>query len=179
MAMNTQQTTGVANESTLVTRQFRTFGPKPVALFGDGSVKVEMTATVRYDDRCGNGHNTLSVTADLTDGSGGACHELIAEHFPELVPLIKWHLVSTDGPMHYIENTMYWLGRRGWCTGKPNDPPNLAYARKSACWPDMPEGYVITGTLVSNAFIEAHLAARLPDLLEEFRAAVESLGLEF
>ena len=80
-----------------------------------------LTVTVHYDDRCRNGHNTLTVTGDLrVDGrweSGGCLHDLIAKHFPELKPAIEYHLVSTDGPMHYFANTTYLAGDRdhwGW-----------------------------------------------------------------
>jgi hypothetical protein len=77
-------------------------------------------ATVRYDDSCRNGHNTFSITGEIQRGtkmyngeyiwredSFGCIHEAIAKHFPELAPLIKWHLTSSDGPMHYIANTLY------------------------------------------------------------------------
>jgi hypothetical protein len=167
----------------LVRAQARTYGPKPITGYGPGAV---ITATVRFDDRCGNGHNTFSITADVTTPesrarrdiqAGGCLHDEIIAAFPELAPLIKWHLVSTTGPMHYVENTMYWLGRRGYTNGKPGDPPNLDHAKTSAVWPDLPDGYVITGTVVSNATIESALAARLPALLAEFRAAIESLGM--
>jgi len=176
------QTLSIGPATQIVKDQVRTYGPKPIAGYGAGA---EITATVRFDDRCGNGHNTFSITADVTTPAsrrrrdieaGGCMHDEIATAFPELVPLLPWHLVSTDGPMHYIENTLYWLGRRGYCDGKPNSPPNLAYARNTASWTDMPEGYLITGTVVSNAKIACVLAERLPALLAEFRAAVESLG---
>lgn len=84
-------------------------------------------AHVRHDDECGNGHNTFSITGEIytTDrqpgettvthrtgktlwcNGGGCIHDEIAKHFPELAPLIKWHLTSTDGPLHYIANTVY------------------------------------------------------------------------
>lgn len=66
---------------------------------------------VRFDDECLNGHETFSITGE-TRHTGGCIHETIAEAFPELEPLIKWHLVSTDGPMHYIANTTYHAGDR-------------------------------------------------------------------
>ena len=91
-----------------------------------------LVATVRHDDRFGNGHNSFSVTADLYDrsdrsdrmpheacivhrangktlwlGSGGCLHDEVSEHIPELAPFIKWHLTSTNGPMHYVDNTIY------------------------------------------------------------------------
>jgi hypothetical protein len=38
---------------------------------------------------------------------GGCIHDELTKYFPELAHLIKWHLCSTDGPMHYVSNTMY------------------------------------------------------------------------
>lgn len=74
-------------------------------------------AKVRYDDECGNGHNSFAITGTIYSSqistidryheTGGCIHEDIAEHFPELAPLLKWHLTSSDGPMHYIANTTY------------------------------------------------------------------------
>lgn len=41
---------------------------------------------------------------------GGCCHELISQYFPELAPLVRWHLVDDDGvPMHYLANGDYWM----------------------------------------------------------------------
>lgn len=167
-------------ETKLTKSQTRLFGPVPVAGYGKGAV---LTATVRYNDECGNGHNTFSVTADVVTPAskrrgdieaGGCLHEDIARAFPELAPLIRWHLCSSDGPMHYVANTLYWLGRSGWTDGKPGAPPNLEHARSSAAWPEMPESYL--SPVLSNADVTAALEARLPALLEEFRAAVLSLG---
>lgn len=78
---------------------------------------MDMTVTVRHDDQCGNGHNSFSVTMDAYEAGkphtdynyimGSCCHDVIVKYFPKLAHLIKWHLTSTDGPMHYIANTMY------------------------------------------------------------------------
>ena len=65
-----------------------------------------ITATLRYDDECGNGHNTFSITGS-TRGRGGCIHDEIEAAFPEFAHLIKWHLCSSDGPMHYISNTLW------------------------------------------------------------------------
>ena len=84
----------------------------------------QLTVTLRYDDRCGNGHNTFSITGELyVNGrweSSGCLQDLIQDHFPGYRHLIKWHLVSSDGPMHYIANTLYhvsdrdcWVLRKG------------------------------------------------------------------
>jgi hypothetical protein len=178
--------------SKLTLQQVKTFGPKPITGFGPGG---QLTVKVRFDDECKNGHNTFAITADVTSirsraqhdiEAGGCLHELIIEHFPQLKQLIQWHGCSTDSPLHYIENTMYWLGRRGntsWHNGRtgrdpqPHDPPNFDFAKKSAIWPDMPESYIFTGTTVSNDEVEAALTARLPALLIEFQKAVEALEM--
>jgi hypothetical protein len=48
------------------------------------------------------------------DVAGGCIHEEIAKHFPGLAPLIKWHLCASDGPMHYVANTVYHAGNRDY-----------------------------------------------------------------
>lgn len=89
-------------------------------------------AKVRFDDECKNGHNTFAITADILDMryrgeraflGGGCCHDEIAKAFPELAPLIRWHLTSSDGPMHYIANTVFHAGNRdhwGKLAGEPH-----------------------------------------------------------
>ena len=66
---------------------------------------------LRYDDSCGNGHNTFSITmeskAQHRGFYGGCMHDTIRKVFPEYTHLIQWHLMSTDGPLHYIANTLY------------------------------------------------------------------------
>lgn len=73
------------------------------------------TVTIRYDDDCKNWHNSFSITWSYyipwkrnSTEWGWCCHELIAEHFPELSRYIKWHFMNSDWPMHYIPNTLYW-----------------------------------------------------------------------
>lgn len=78
-----------------------------------------MQVDIRFDDNCRNGHNTFAITAEVRRPggrdieAGGCMHEEIAQVFPELAPLIRWHLVSTDGPMHYIANTVYHAKQHG------------------------------------------------------------------
>lgn len=80
-------------------------------------------AELRFDDCCGNGHNSFSITGEIIDPKKrgdnaivacGCIHEAIAEFFPELQHLIKWHLCSTDSPMHYVANTVYHAGDRDY-----------------------------------------------------------------
>lgn len=87
--------------------------PRPIAGYGaSGSMAVR----VRFDDECKNGRQSFSITADVTTRASrarsdvqacGCLHDDIAIVFPELTPLIKWHLFDTNGPMHYISNTVY------------------------------------------------------------------------
>lgn len=150
--------------TTLINRQQEQF-TKQVEIDG---VPCKMTVTIRFDDRCGNGHNTFSITADIRGrgiDEGGCLHDEIREHFPELAHLIRWHLVSTDGPMHYIANTTYLVSGTEW-NGEPKTP-DIEAARRTAVWPD--------ATLEQLQSKEA-LTARLDGLLAEFREVVESAG---
>lgn len=99
--------------SILTKSQKKFFGPK---YYTEDGTEYRITATVRYDDQCGNGHNTFAITGEIDrksgngrwiDDAGGCIHDHIAKHFPELAQFIKWHLVSSDGPMYYLENTLY------------------------------------------------------------------------
>lgn len=139
-----------------------------------------LTVTIRHDDECGNGHNSFSMTAECRivgqkDYSSGCLHDEIAKRCPELAPYIKWHLCSTDGPLHYIANSLYWAGKSGWCDGKPNDPPNLDHFRSTAIWPNAGES--IPG--LPRQSLISMLEKRLPELMSEFQEAVESLGLVY
>lgn len=74
---------------------------------------------IRFDDSCRNKHNSFAITGDIYGKNGrfiakGCLHKNIAAVFPELVNLIKWHLSSTDGPMYYLANTLYFAGDRDY-----------------------------------------------------------------
>jgi hypothetical protein len=87
-----------------------------------------LTAHVEYGDDCGNGHNTFTITGEVRVPNRRDCeacgclHEDIAQVFPELAPFLKWNLVSTDGPMYYIKNTVFLAGERD-CWGKLKGEP--------------------------------------------------------
>lgn len=219
--------------SVLVKHQVKTYGPK---FYTEDGTRYRITAKVRYDDRCGNGHNSFSITADIDrqtprgweDHSGGCCHDEVAKYFPALAPFIKWHLTSSDGPMHYLANTVYLAGNRDChgllegefrqhfsrgkyqadgVEGVPNweirfpegfkqdvyahEKPasitlewvpsgrtgegkarELDSARSCAVWPEATDAELMQ----ERAQLEAALMARLPALMIEFKAAVESLG---
>lgn len=90
--------------------------------------RAKMCVFVRFDDELGNGHNTFAITAEVRRPNRrdveacGCLHDEIAQYFPELEHLIKWHLTSTDGPSHYISNTVYHASNRdhnGLAKGEP------------------------------------------------------------
>ena len=102
----------MTTDSVLTYNQKKTF----TKTYVKGGETFRITAEVRYDDECRNGHNTFAITGEIKrkarNGcwvweSAGCIHEQIAKHFPELAHLIKWHLCNSDGPTYYFENTLY------------------------------------------------------------------------
>ena len=101
---------------------------------------LSLVVYVRYDDSCNNGYNTFAITGDLYDHnkviiSSGCVHDTIVQHYPEFVPYLKWHLCSSNGPMHYIADTIYLAGERdhwGCLKGEPR------YWKKSVKFKDFP-----------------------------------------
>jgi hypothetical protein len=93
---------------------------------------------LRFDDSCGNGHNSFAITGSLYSKhytvepygdtyciASGCIHKDIAKYAPELEHLIKWHLVSTDGPMHYIANVLFHAGDLDCWGRKKGEPYNF------------------------------------------------------
>lgn len=97
-------------------------------LFNKTTKKGELVRVkVRFDDQCGNGHNSFSITGEIygrkripnetkaknAQGktvwlhSGGCIHNEIKKEFPRLAHLTRWHGFTSEGPLHYLENTMY------------------------------------------------------------------------
>jgi hypothetical protein len=104
--------------SILTKSQTKVYGPK---VYQEGGQKYRITATVRYDDQCGNGHNSFAITADIyraergrwAEDSFGCCHDEVARRFPELAPFLKWHGMTSEGPTHYVANTVYHARQHG------------------------------------------------------------------
>lgn len=132
----------------------------------NGTLYKRVGARVRFDDSCGNGHNSFSITGSFyrtqrqIDNDDpemvGCCHDELVRVFPELKHLFKWHLCSTDGPVHYIANTTYHAKNGA-----------LDAARRCAVWPD--------ATLEQLQDRDA-LQARLPQLLADMKADIEAFG---
>ncbi len=122
-----------------------------------------MIVEIRFDDECGNGHNSFAVTSEIRENgrmvSCGCQHDEVKAHFPEYSHLIKWHLCSTDGPLHYLANTIYHA-----------ENGDLKYAQDSAIWPEA------TSDQLQDKIL---LSVRLPELMQEFKKAVESVGFVY
>lgn len=100
----------------------------------------------RFDDSCHNGHETFTISCDILgpvrrrggyagreDIGGGADHDAIARAFPEVARLIPWHSCNTDGPMHYLANTIYRAGNRDH-NGLRAGERRQILGRNGPCW---------------------------------------------
>ena len=114
-------------KSTLIKDQKKSFIKE---IFIDGK-RGAIILNLRYDDKCDNNHNTFSITGEiyestyrpyedkLTLSSGknvylsscGCIHKEIEKYFPDFKHLIKWHGCTSEGPLHYIANTLYHANR--------------------------------------------------------------------
>lgn len=172
-------------KSILTRNQKKTFEREMII---DGE-PCKMIVTIRYDDKCNNGHNSFAITANLYDrgyirneafvtlstgkkrwlGSCGCLHDHIAKYFPELQKYIKWHLCEGVEPMYYIENSLYWLGLR-------NAPKaDFENFKSTAIWPEAP----LIALEWDEKTATAKLNERLPALMKDFRAAVKELGFVY
>jgi len=129
------------------------------------TVKLKMNRTL-------NNQSYFSITATIGEKnggwSGGCLHEQIAKYFPELEYLIKWHLVGEDAPMYYIENTMYWMGFRGWCDGKVDSPPNLEHAKSTMIYGALESDSDVDPETFTEEELKAWMLERLPKLMDLF-----------
>lgn len=102
---------------------------------------------------------TLYRDIDGVRGRVLAAGQLDAEDYPEQFrKFLPYHLFDASGPMHYVANSLY-LASDEDCWGHiGGKEPELARARKAACWPD--------AELCD--FTEEKLLARLPALMKEF-----------
>jgi hypothetical protein len=151
--------------SILTRHQVKTLGPVPVKGWRQKRGRLEVE--IRYDDKCNNGHNTFAITGTMYSSNGraiggGCLHDEIVKAFPELKKYIKFHLMSSDGPLHYKANSLYWA-----------EQSNLAAFKSSAIWPEA------TMDDMRDPNLKEVLAARLPGLLAEFKLAIEELGFIF
>lgn len=188
---------------------------KTKAIKYDGKA-AKINVFIRHDDKCGNGHNSFSITGEIYaagDRAGdpsmcGCIHEEIGKRFPELKPLIKWHLTSTDGPMHYVANTVYFAGDVDHNGNTPTSKKQIRNGKTGKLVCRLKEKGTVpclvdsdddsngkerelekarsaavwpdaTDEELTSPGLKERLEARLPALMVEFKEAVESLGLVY
>jgi len=117
--------------------------------------------------------------------SFGTVHTEIATHFPELAPLIKWHLVSTEAPMHYVANGLFWFdeGKRlGWDTldtVRYLRTSSLENLKTTIVYGGRKEDLKVDLTSKTRAQLAIWLKRRLPSLMRSFRADMVGAGVHF
>lgn len=121
----------------------------------------------------------LSVTAEIQraecgrwrEDSCGCLHAEVVEHFPELRPLIPFHLTSErSGPMHYVANAVYHYQQGAWDFFK-----STVVLQPGEAMPF--EGRPLEEGETAEE-LTAWLLARLPGLMDKFRAALDVCGVE-
>ena len=127
------------------------------------SKSEELVVQVRWDDSCGNGHNSLGITGDLFQGhrlvaSGRLHDDILSAVRRGLIPqkvgnLIPFHLCSSDGPMHYLANVRYHVSDKD-CFGKRKGEP--------CGWDDF--------AVIGNSPVKHKLDSRLKKCIEKLLA---------
>lgn len=127
-------------KSRLTKCQFKT----EVKTYIENGITYRIQVKIRFDDQCGNGHNTFSITGDIDRKSKngrwveercGCIHDEIVKHFPHLQEAIQYHLVSTDGSMYYIANTIYLASDRDCWGLKKGETKQIKNSRTGKlCW---------------------------------------------
>jgi hypothetical protein len=125
----------------------------------------------------------LSVTGEVRrpgakhPHSCGQIHKEALQTWPDLAPLIRWHLTDDTGtPMHYIDNSITWFkdakaGRHGLVD------PHAAFI-KTSVWGVLPDD----GSPPWDATVYEltdRLYARLPALRAAFFADLSAFNLAF
>lgn len=113
------------------------------------------------------------------EDSGGAIHEQLVEHFPDLSVVVPWHLVSAEGPMHYYENAKYWWDmQQGRVKREPYEPdPVEAFKRTIVFGSVEGDGDRLPPLDTPWVDVRRWLELRKPDLIENFLATMAALDV--
>lgn len=133
----------------------------------------------------GNLHPYFSITGSIdeqakngrwTDYMSGCIYDDIAKHFPELKPLIQFHLWDDNGlPMHYIANAIYWWeywqGLSKWKAEKTKEEYFDIFSFHIALFSDE-----VVPT--DREEIKSWLEERIPRIQELFNKTMDEFGIE-
>jgi len=106
----------------------------------DGHFKVKgetfrrVDCTIRWDDHCKNGYNSMGITGsawlagkmmkESDPDTCGCIHEILMKVFPEVTPLIRFHLIGLGSIFsHAVGNAIYHAGDRD-CWGRRAGEPS-------------------------------------------------------
>ena len=140
-------------------------------------VKIKVSYGFRYLQ--GNTRPYFSITGQTwergrygwKEATSGCIHEEIARYFPELSPLIEWHLVDDNGePLHYVANALYWLEN---VHGVSKYPANFDDKNRSR---EIFEKHILFGhTMADSQAMLDYFYEALPDFLSkaEYRALLK------
>lgn len=147
--------------------------------------RIQATYGIDYDfGRRNNQKPYFAATAVIErwergrwrDDSGGMQHDEIAKHFPQLEQYLKWHLVSTGEPTHYLANGKYWWDKAmsGEKQG-PGEPHPITAFQSTIVMGGIPgETMPYTNDWQD---VERWLKTRLPKLMGAFAADMQTLGV--
>lgn len=133
----------------------------------------------------GNSHPHFSITGNIDKRnkvgewikySCGCIHDEIALHFPELKPLIRFHLWDDNGlSTHYVANAIYWWeywqGLSKWKPEKTKEEYFEIFCDHIALFPDE----VVP---VTREEIKPWLESRIPRIQELFNKTMNEFGIE-
>lgn len=153
----------------------------------------QMRITAEYGFTKFNGQDPyFSITCSIDErhgnrweeAGGGAAHEEIIRRFPELEPLVRWHLTAwPGGPMHYLANGRFWWDRHLAHTPPdyPHNPSALSCFKSTIVFGALPgeTDELLRDFALSRPRADFHdwLMGRLPALMEAFRRTMAEFKL--
>lgn len=115
-----------------------------------GPFKNQLITAKMYLHRIGKQPPYFSMTAEIEEDMVGCLHDETVEVWPDLRPLVKWHLCEDGIPMHYVANAVY------WCELEMGISPFQLDMRYSQCKMEIPRGY---GSFLAVALSHARCEA--------------------
>lgn len=104
-------------------------------------------------------------------GSCGQLPDEIQTNIPALAPYLRWHLTSTDGPMHYLANAHY---HAGFCEGM-EDSRNIEYLKSTIVYGALESDNAVSLETLNESQLDAFLVERFPALMLKFQSDMETL----
>jgi hypothetical protein len=134
-----------------------------------------LTATAELHS-LSNQHPYFSITGELrVKGRIEVCgmmHDEIAKYVPEFAPYLKWHLTSTDGPMHYLANAHHHAG----FSENMEDSRNMDHLRSTIVFGACPiDDANVKLEELNETELDQFLVSRYPVLMRQFKEDINTL----